>query len=44
VIHFYNVVKSIRPVVSCISVKYEDVSLSLCIMLRKRVLRIWYPR
>jgi ACT domain-containing protein len=30
------------PVTSCFSVKYRDVLLNLYIMLRKRVLRIWY--
>jgi hypothetical protein len=44
VVHFSNKVKPIQRVASCLSVKYEDVSLSLCIMLWKRVLCIWYLR
>jgi hypothetical protein len=43
-VHFYNAVKPIQSAASYLSLKYEDVSLSLCIMLRKRILHIWYLR
>jgi hypothetical protein len=41
---FYNTIKPIRLVVSYLPLKYEDSSLSLCIMLSKRVLHIRYLR
>jgi hypothetical protein len=36
----YNVVKPIRSVASYLSLKYGEISLGLCIMLKKRVLHI----